>query len=503
MPRQLLTAFLAAVFALMASACSPGTDADNITSVLVDERTVLEIPDGALPDGVSIDDLRVVAGSGALFEAVEGGPEPLASYRLEPTGLTFLKPLTLRVDVPLDDVPADVITFLRTEGQEAPELVHTRLEDRDENAGTVALVTELSHFSDIVHYPAEPFFVHIELPRRAMVGQPFKAQVTIRGNLNVLVRAPWAANFLVQVAMDQPWSLEGHFLGFEPVSPDGFIDDRPSRTSVTGTRFEVEETFVCERAGEAQVFYRAAIDYHVRLIRIDLATGVRESEITFELEAGAFKTEALDCIAPVSQADPSPTAGVVQDGSQSTDDGPTITKSVVTVDGEQYPLDFLNPHNPVDGDCVEEHFHTSSPAFPLNPEAPPINDPRPGGCGLGTYSDIIQIEVPADQWWAFMDRTIAAIDGSSGGGGGGGESIGVDVVVVDGERFPIEQFELASRDSCDREHYHSSLASFSLEGGTLLDPRPSGCGFGTVDDVTFVEVSADDWARYRERLAGN
>ncbi len=39
--------------------------------------------------------------------------------------------------------------------------------------------------------------------------------------------------------------------------------------------------------------------------------------------------------------------------------------------------------------------------------------------------------------------------------------------------------------------------------GTLLDPRPSGCGFGTLYDVTFVEVSADDWARYRERLAGN
>lgn len=304
--------------------------------------------------------------------------------------------------------------------------------------------------------------------------------------------------------MDQPWSLEGFFLGFEPVSPEGFIYDRPSRTPVTGIRFEVEETFVCERAGEARVFYRAAIDYHVRLIRIDLTTGVRESEITFEREAGAFKTEAVDCIAPVSQADPSPTAGVVQDGSRSADDGPTITKSVVTVDGEQYPLDYLNPHGSVNGDCVEDHFHTSSPAFPLNPEAPPINDPRPGGCGLGTYSDIIQVEVPEDQWLTFMDRTIAAINGSSGGGsGGGGETVGVDVVVVNGERFPIEQFELTSRDDCDREHYHSSLASFSLEGGTLLDPSPGGCGYGAVNDVIFVEVSADDWARYRERLAGN
>ncbi len=103
-----------------------------------------------------------------------------------------------------------------------------------------------------------------------------------------------------------------------------------------------------------------------------------------------------------------------------------------------------------------------------------------------------------------MDRTIAAIDGSSGGaGGGGGGGIGVDVVIVGGERFPIEQFDLTSRDECEKEHYHSSLPAYSLDGGTLLDPSVSGCGFGTVDDVTYIEVSADEWDRYRRRLAGN
>ena len=161
---------IAAIVALLALtvllACGGGTDAPgddggaapaaagDVTAITIDERTVLEVPDGALPADVSVDDLHVQPGGVTLLEAVEGGPEPLASYRLEPTGLAFAEPVTLRVTVPLEDVPASVVTFLATEGQEAPELVPTRLENRDEEVG------QLRHQGD----GAVPLHRHHPLP---------------------------------------------------------------------------------------------------------------------------------------------------------------------------------------------------------------------------------------------------------------------------------------------------------------------------------------------------
>jgi hypothetical protein len=36
-----------------------------------------------------------------------------------------------------------------------------------------------------------------------------------------------------------------------------------------------------------------------------------------------------------------------------------------------------------------------------------------------------------------------------------------------------------------------------------MDPAPDGCGYATTDEVIHVEVSADEWDRYRNLLAGN
>ena len=74
------------------------------------------------------------------------------------------------------------------------------------------------------------------------------------------------------------------------------------------------------------------------------------------------------------------------------------------------------------------------------------------------------------------------------------------MLVIGGEQFPIEQFDLASRDACEKEHYHSPLPAHSLQGGTTFDPGR--CGFGTVDDVIFVEVPFDAWTAYRNALSG-
>ena len=221
-----------------------------------------------------------------------------------------------------------------------------------------------------------------------------------------------------------------------------------------------------------------------------------------------------ECVAPsVQEPEPTSTAGAVRDGSAA-DDSPPITMSVIKLGGESYPIEHLEPHSRVSGDCAIEHFHAPNGAVPVNPDADPIPDPRPGGCGVGTYDDIVDAQVSQPDWLVYQDRATALRDTPGGIGiaptpEGGGETIGVEVVVVNGERFPIEQFDVPLRDvpipdRCnDKEHYHSSLPSFSLEGGRLAYPDPDGCGYGTVDEVIYVDVTVEEWNRYRNLLAGN
>ena len=83
-------------------------------------------------------------------------------------------------------------------------------------------------------------------------------------------------------------------------------------------------------------------------------------------------------------------------------------------------------------------------------------------------------------------------------------TVTVEVLIYNGQRFPLELFRLAQPDSCRSPHYHADLAVFSLEGGSATDPNPPECGFGAVGEVSVetVEVSQQLWRDYRNRLAG-
>ncbi len=384
--RSLLIAVLA-VFALLAAACNAGTDADDIVTILVDERTELDVPAGALPDSMSVDDLRVAPG-GTKFDAAEAGPEPLASYRLEPAGLTFAEPLTLRVTLPNEDAPADVITFVAGEGQ-AGEPVNTEIEREDEpearneNRGNVTLLTKVETSGHLVHYPAKPFFLDGTVATRVVVGQSFDVPVTVSRNPAVIFVAHYAnpeygydTTYSMQVVTEDPWSLKGSFHANGPVSPRSYTRDRPARTSVAGGEFAITQSYTCEDVGLVGISYMTDLEYGVQMVVDENLEGTSHNYSPDARTARLSDAWFIDCVALSSQADPSATAGAIQDGSQGAD-GPTITKSVIVVDGEQYPLDFLNPHGSVNGDCADEHFHTSSPAFPINPDAPPIDDPDP------------------------------------------------------------------------------------------------------------------------------
>ena len=298
MTRRAVAVAVLMIAGLVAVACGGETDApgdeeaapattvqdapaerDTVTVESEDASAVLSIPTGALPEGVTPEDIEIreVSDDPDLFVATEGDP-PLAVFRLEPTGLTFAEPVTLRVTVSLEAVPGDVVTFLATEGQEAPELVPTRLENRDEEAGTVTLVTELSHFSELIHYPVNRFSLDVTAPQQAKFGQPFEVQIIVRRNLDVQIETRWRLNSgaagttSIQVATERPWFIWGVISAFGPVSPRA-VTDRPPRTSLTGNQFTVTETFTCIRAGTAIMDYLALIDHQMWLISFDESTG--------------------------------------------------------------------------------------------------------------------------------------------------------------------------------------------------------------------------------------
>ena len=82
----------------------------------------------------------------------------------------------------------------------------------------------------------------------------------------------------------------------------------------------------------------------------------------------------------------------------------------------------------------------------------------------------------------------------------------VRVLIYQGERFSLEQFNVADPDACGSRHYHPGFPGpvFSLEGGTATDPAPPQCGFGTVGRTTLrtVRVTESVWQDYRNALAG-
>ena len=90
------------VFAAALGCSSSGSSTTNVTSD--DGRAVLEIPSGALPDGVEPSDISITAIAENERPGVEttlGGDASellvLAAYELQPEGTEFLQPVTLTI----------------------------------------------------------------------------------------------------------------------------------------------------------------------------------------------------------------------------------------------------------------------------------------------------------------------------------------------------------------------------------------------------------------------
>jgi hypothetical protein len=148
-----------------ALACSSGSSSSSITITSDDGRAVLEIPDGALPEGVSASDISITTvpeGERPTVETTSNGTtaeeEVLAAYQLEPSGTEFQTPVTLRIA--LDEAADEAVSYLAFLESERSGLTQPDVElviDIESGRLTSAAV-ELDHFSRLVYIRSRVFY---------------------------------------------------------------------------------------------------------------------------------------------------------------------------------------------------------------------------------------------------------------------------------------------------------------------------------------------------------
>ena len=184
---------LTVVVLLIASACGGGDstssgaddtlDAQSSPSTDVvatsDGTVVIESPDGialieidpsSLPDGVSINDVSIVA---AINDS-DDQTLSLVAARLEPHGTVLSTPATVRMIVP-GPPPAGIMTIHQSGNY--IQFVESTIERVDE---TTVITTELSSFSTLSHYSYAGLSVEVVLmPNPVVVGAPQTAVATL------------------------------------------------------------------------------------------------------------------------------------------------------------------------------------------------------------------------------------------------------------------------------------------------------------------------------------
>ena len=376
----------------------------------------------------------------------------IAAYDLQPDGLEFSQPVTLTVRVPL---PPDGGSFqiLHNIGDVDDldnifEPLEIKEAEFDADANLVIVSAEVSHFSKII---VTKGVIDLELvaPDKLVVGQPFTMTVTVRRTLkNIttkygkdkqLTTGDYWGLLKIEVATPGPWTLEGSFRLGENIDPDE-VFNRPPLTSVSTDTFTVSQMFTCDTPGRVEVAYRAIVTYPGKLIFVDGDGEVSgPSSLTFFNYSWVhFKGQ---CVAPL----PTPTSTPTPPPPPPTPTPspiPTSPDDVIIGDTEsQENCEIFEPSLTIDEECevsVEDNLQVSGA-------------PTPPSKGSG-----------ATAW--------------------------EDVFIIGDKHYPSRQFYRHNHDECfdtsNFGHYHSHQPEvFSLEGGGLADPDPSGCGYGKYTEL--------------------
>jgi hypothetical protein len=282
-----------ALFLVLQNCASSETAIERVSA---DGRIRLSIPKNAVPRGVQVSDIRIVALNPATVPVVTGLGRPRFAYRLEPEGLRFTRPVKLSMNTagwPLRQLP--MLLHRSSRSLEALDLKMTLTGKRLDSASG-----ELYHFSEILGF-LNVMSVEITEPGDRPVGSPIFFNVsagTRPSEIDRLQDFPDGVWTRQRVASPVRFST-GAFVNSPAVRPDR-IGHRPDSIKLdSGIRHTEFETFECvaESTGN-QISYSIHIQATLELSSSEAPDKVVSLPLDDDLKV---YTNPFNCLPPQAQ----------------------------------------------------------------------------------------------------------------------------------------------------------------------------------------------------------
>ena len=272
----LLTAALAGTGCSATGSGTPGP-ANTPGALMSDDGTVeVTVPEGALPPGGKLADIKVSRVASAPAGVRIGEQEPALVYRLEPSGARFSKPLLLKLrGLPAQGAAGGALLALVSDAGDVELLDTTATYEAD----GVTVTAAVPHFS----------YVHVGGFRLAGALSTF-GDALDNLNLGTLdearVQAPFDALARTQVYATTPLDRRGErYLTLTrrilrgEFSATGAAPERradtPPETMMGAHEFLARTSFACTKPGKATIQYTATvtIDYSYPALNGNVVTG--------------------------------------------------------------------------------------------------------------------------------------------------------------------------------------------------------------------------------------
>ncbi len=155
------------------------------TAVSSDDLASIGLPEGALPDGLTAEEISLTPITAESFFGTDANEGSFRAYRLEPDGTQFKRPVIFSATLPLeldDDTFTTPLVLLRSGEHEEAQL--TAADDvrvvLDPEAATMTVLATIEHFSDVLVVRSGLFVTHIAPPNKTFtVGESFTYVVTV------------------------------------------------------------------------------------------------------------------------------------------------------------------------------------------------------------------------------------------------------------------------------------------------------------------------------------
>ena len=255
------------MLAVLLTSCGADRGQPKVTEIRSDDgRASIAIPDGALPKGLALKAIRVsvIKPQDAPARAEDGAV--LHSFRLEPAGTQFQKPVTFTLTLPLSADTGLAPLLMQSWGAAietqfvSPERVTAQ---RDLKTGTVSISADIQHFSTIVVDERGLFAAETQPPAgEFVVGQSLDWTLTIRAQERRYTNHLGGAFGQPEVDVDVVVSVaNGTTFGVSPQDPVrtlGALQPRESNLPAVSVRAETgyraEQRLTCAEAGEDRAY---------------------------------------------------------------------------------------------------------------------------------------------------------------------------------------------------------------------------------------------------------